>query len=170
MARAVEVTRQEHSAADLREAACASKDVAQARRLLALAMVLDGESRDRAAAQAGMDRQTLCDWVHRYNEAGIEGLLSRKSPGKAALLTDAQKAELKALVLAGPDPARHRVVRWRCVDLRGEIAQRFAVEVHESTVGKWLHQLGLAVIKPRPFHPKRDPAKQEAYKKTSRPC
>jgi transposase len=55
-------------------------------------------------------------------------------------------------------------------DLRGEIARRFSVEVHESTVGKWLHQLGLAVIKPRPFHPKRDLEKQEAYKKTSHPC
>ena len=83
-----------------------------------------------------MDRQTLCDWVHRYNATGIEGLRSRKSPGKAALLNDAQKAELKALVLAGPDPKQHQVVRWRCVDLRGEIARRFSVEVHESTVGK----------------------------------
>jgi transposase len=170
MARAVEVTRRDHSAADLRKAACTSEDVAQSRRLLALAMVLEGETRQRAAAQSGMERQTLCDWVHRYNAAGIKGLRSRKSPGKAALLNDAQKAELKALVLAGPDPARHQVVRWRCVDLQGEIARRFSVEVHESTVGKWLHQLGLAVIKPRPFHPQRDLEKQETYKKTSRPC
>jgi transposase len=170
MARAVEVMRRDHSAADLRKAACTSKDVAQSRRLLALAMVLEGETRERAAAQAGMDRQTLCDWVHRYNAVGIEGLCSRKSPGKAALLSDTQKADLKALVLAGPDPAQHQVVRWRCVDLRGEIARRFSVEVHESTVGKWLHQLDLAAIKPRPFHPKRDLEKQEAYKKTSRHC
>ena len=169
MARAVEVTRRDHSAAELRKAACTSKDAAQSRRLLALAMVLEGATRDRAAAQSGMDRQTLCDWVHRYNATGIEGLRSRKSPGKAALLNEARKAELKALVLAGPDPERHRVVRWRCVDLRGEIARRFSVEVHESTVGKWLHQLGLAAIKPRPFHPKRDLEKQEACKKTSPP-
>jgi hypothetical protein len=39
--------------------------------------------------------------------------------------------ELKEIVLAGPDPERHRVVRWRCVDLRGEIARRFSVELHE---------------------------------------
>jgi transposase len=137
---------------------------------LALAMVLEGEPRERAAAGAGMDRQTLCDWVHRYNAGGIEGLHARKSPGKAALLNAAQKAELKALVLAGPDPERHQVVRWRCVDLRDEIARRFSVTVHESTVGKWLHQLDLSVIKPRPFHPKCDLEKQEAYKKTSPPC
>jgi transposase len=165
MARAVQVTRRDHSAADLRRAACTSEDVAQSRCLLALAMVLDGETRQRAAARSGLDRQTLCDWVHRYNAAGIKGLRSRKSPGKVALLTDAQKAALNALVLAGPDPARHQGVRWRCVDLQGEIARRFSVEVHESTVGKWLHPLGLAAIKPRPYHPQRELEKQETYKK-----
>jgi transposase len=170
MARAVEVTRRDHSAAELRKAACTSKDAAQSRRLLALAMVLEGATRDRAAAQSGMDRQTLCDWVHRYNATGIEGLRSRKSPGKAALLDDTQKAELKALVLAGPDPVRHQVVRWRCVDLRGEIARRFSVEVHESTVGKWLHQLGLTRLQPRPSHPKKVAAEEEAFKKTSALC
>ncbi len=68
--------------------------------------------------------------------------------------------------MAGPDPERDKVVRWRCVDLRAEIARRFGVEVRESTVGEWLHQLGLT----RPYHPKKDLAAQEAYKKTSPSC
>ena len=68
------------------------------------------------------------------------------------------------------DPKRDGVVRWRCVDLQREIARRFAVEVHESTVGKWLHQLGLTRLQPRPFHPKRDLEKQETFKKTSTHC
>jgi transposase len=62
------------------------------------------------------------------------------------------------------------VVRWRCVDLRGEIARRFAVEVHESTVGKWLHRLGLTRLQPRPYHPEKDAAAQEAYEKASLTC
>ena len=117
-----------------------------------------------------MDRQTLCDWVHRYNDEGIDGLKSRSSPGRAPFLTDAQKAELKALVIAGPDPERDGVVRWRCADLRKEVARRFSIEVHESTIGKWLHQLDLTRLQPRPFHPKKDAAAQEAYKKTSARC
>ncbi len=67
---------------------------------------------------AWMDRQTLSDWVHRYNADGIECLKSRKSPGRAPFLTVAQKAELRELVIKGPDPAMHKVVRWRCADLR----------------------------------------------------
>jgi transposase len=108
--------------------------------------------------------------VHRYNGAGVAGLRSRPSPGRAPLLTPEQKAELRALVVAGPDPGRDKVVRWRCVDLRAEIARRFGVEVRESTVGEWLHQLGLTRLQPRPYHPKKDLAGQGAYKRTPPSC
>jgi transposase len=130
-------------------------------------LVIDGQSRGEAAEQTGMDRQTLRDWVHRYNEDGVEGLASRRSPGPRPVLTEAQMAELKAFVIAGPDPAKHNVVRWRCQDLRIEVAKRFAVVVHESTIGKWLHKLELTRLQPRPFHPKKDADAQEAFKKTS---
>ena len=170
MGRPLEITRIEHTAADLRAAASKSIDAAQVRRLLAIALVLDGDARTQAAEQTGMDRQTLRDWVHRYNDEGIDGLKSRSSPGRAPWLTGEQKAELKALVIAGPDPEHHKVVRWRCADLREEIARRFSVEVHESSVGKWLHQLGLTRLQPRPSHPKKVAAEEEAFKKTSAHC
>ena len=64
----------DHTAAALRGFATRSRDVAQSRRLLALAMVLDGGPRLEAARQADMDRQTLRDRVHRYNEMGVDGL------------------------------------------------------------------------------------------------
>ena len=167
MGSAVEITRTEHTALDLRLAAGRCRDGAQVRRLLALAMVLDGHSRTVAAGQNGMDRQTLRDWVHRYNAAGIAGLKSRQSPGAPPALTPEQMAELKALVVKGPDPAVHQVIRWRCVDLREEVARRFEVTVHESTIGKWLHQLGLSRLQPRPYHPQKDPDAETAFKKTS---
>ena len=117
-----------------------------------------------------MDRQTLCDWVHRYNATGIDGLKSRRSPGRAPALSAAQVAELRALVVAGPDPAEHRVVRWRCVDLQAEVLRRFSVEVHESTIGRWLHELRLTRLQPRPGHPKKIAEAEEAFKKTSPAC
>ena len=75
-------------------------------------------------------------------------------------------AELRAMVLNGPDPSQHNVVRWRCVDLRAEVARRFAVTVREGTIGKWLRKPDLTRLQPRPFHPKKDAAAQEAFKKT----
>jgi len=160
----------EYNAADLRDLAVKTRDVAQSRRLLAIAMVLDGDSREDAARQAGMDRQTLRDWVHRFNDLGVDGLISRCAPGPTPKLTAAQMQELRALVIAGPDPAVHHVARWRCVDLRDEVARRFGVTVQERAVGKWLRKLGLTRLQPRPYHPKKDPVAEETFKKTSVPC
>jgi len=159
----------DHTPAELRASATKSDDAAKARRLLAIAMVLEGTSRLDAARQTGMDRQTLRDWVHRYNEAGIDGLVSRKPSGAAPKLTKAQMAELRELVIAGPDPKTHKVIRWRCLDLRAEVTRRFAVTVPERTIGKWLRKLNLTRLQPRPYHPKKDPAAQETFKKTSAP-
>ena len=167
MGLAIKITRLGHSSSELRVMAVRSRDVAQSRRLLAIAMVLEGHSRLDAARQAGMDRQTLRDWVHRYNESGAEGLVSRPMSGVAPKLNRTQMEALRDLVLAGPDPAKHGVVRWRCIDLRDEVTRRFSVTVTKRTIGKWLRKLKLTRLQPRPHHPKKDPAAEGAFKKTS---
>ena len=167
MGAAVKITRVEYTAGQLRSIAACSEDGAQARRLLAMALVLEGSSRAQAARLTGMDRQTLRDWVHRFNEGGVAGLISRRPRGAKPKLTSAQMAELRQIVLKGPDLARHKVVRWRCVDLRAEVARRFAVTVDEITVGRWLRRMRLTRLQPRPYHPKKDAEAQEAFNKTS---
>jgi transposase len=167
MVAAVQIIRTDHTAAELRVLAAKSGDGAQVRRLLAVALVLEGHSRETAAEQSGMDRQTLRDWVHRYNDAGVAGLASIRSGGRKALLTAEEMAELRELTIKGPDPETDKVVRWRCVDLREVVARRFSVTVTERTIGKWLRKLDLTRLQPRPFHPKKDEAAQAAFKKTS---
>ena len=76
-------------------------------------------------------------------------------------------AELKELTIKGLDPEKDNVVRWRCVDLRDEVARRFTVTVTERTIGRWLRGPELMRLQPRPFHPKKDAAAQETFKKTS---
>jgi transposase len=129
--------------------------------------VLDGVDRKTAAETCGMDRQTLRDWVHRYNAAGLAGLRNLKSPGPGSKLTARQQAELAELVEAGPDPAVHGVVRWRRVDLRDELQRRFGVTLHERSVGKVLAKLGYRKLSVRPRHPQADEEAQETFKKTS---
>jgi transposase len=134
--------------------------------MLAIAMVLEGRSRGEAAELNGMDRQTLRDWVHRCNVGGVRALKSRRPPGRAPSLTALQRAELLDLVLAGPDPEIHGVLRWRFVDLQAEVARRFSGMVHENTIGGWLRDLKLTRLQPRPAHPKKDPEAEAAFKKT----
>jgi transposase len=166
MGTAIEITRLDRSAAELRELAVETKDGDVVRRLLGIALVLDGWSRGEVASAVGMDRQTLCDWVHRYNACGVAGLATAPRPGRPSALNEGQMAELKEWVIAGPDPEQDGVVRWRCVDLRVKIAEHFLVTLHKRSVGKLLRKLGLTRLQPRPYHPKKDAAAQEAFKKT----
>ena len=163
----VAVTRHELGAGELRREAARCRDAAASRRTLALALVLEGCSRAEAARHAGMDRQTLRDWVHRYNAEGLPGLRDRPRSGRRPRLTAEQGAELVAVVGRGPDPDRDGVVRRRRADLRALIETRFAVRLHERSVGKGLRRLGFARPSVRPEHPKADEAAQEAFKKAS---
>jgi transposase len=167
MGQAVEITRTEHTATELRAFAAKTKDASVVRRLLALALVLEGGSREAAAATNGMTRQTLRDWIHRYNAEGVPGLRSGSGGGPAPLLSASEMEELRAIVIKGPDPERHRVVRWRRIDLCEEVGRRWSVRVCEQTVGRWLRQLRMTRLQPRPVHPKKDLEAEVAFKKTS---
>jgi transposase len=166
---AVEITRRDLDVAELRKVASRTSDAKQARRILAIAMVLDGHSRLDAAQASGMDRQTLRDWVHRYNAFGVAGLSDARRPGRPAALDQGMMEELRQLVLVGPDPVLDGVVRWRCVDLRSAIQRRYGVVLHKRTVGKLLGRLRMTRLQPRPYHPKKDAEAQQAFKKTSPP-
>ena len=138
--------REDYSAAELRRLAKRSRDANQSRRLLSLAAVREGKDRAEAAQLGGMDRQTLRDWVHRFNAEGPEGLLDHRSEGPKPRLAPTQLAELAQIVETGPDPKTDGVVRWRRVDLKGVIARRFGVAYHERSVGKLLKAPGLSGI------------------------
>lgn len=161
------ITRRDLTSEDLRRTARTSKSVSQARRCLAIASVLEGRRRGDAAEAAGMQRQTLRDWVHRYNAEGVAGLLDRPKPKRPGLLSPEQLAEFDRIVEAGPDVAVDGVVRWRRIDLKQVIERRFGVVMAERTVGDLLHERGFRHLSVRPRHPRCDEAVQEAFKKTS---
>ena len=163
----IAITRRELTASQLRAAAGKTKDARAARRMLAIALVLEGVDRRAAAETCGMDRQTLRDWVHRYNAEGLAGLVNRTVPQRPRRLAPDQLAALVGWVEVGPDLARDGVVRWRRRDLQHRIATEFGVVLHERSVGKQLAALGFRRLSVRPQHPKSDPEAQAAFKKTS---
>jgi transposase len=167
MPEALAITRADHTASELREVATRSNDADATRRMLALALVLEGYKRGEAGKLCGMDRQTLRDWVLRYNAEGIAGLCNRIAAGPKPRLTPEQEATVAELVRKGPDLAKHGVVRWRRVDLARVIKTRFNVILAERSVGAMLRRLGFRRLSVRPRHPQQDPAAQEAHKKTS---
>ena len=133
--------------------------------MLAIALVLEGSSRTEAAETCAMERQTLRDWVHRFNDKGLDGLLDQpRRNGPLPRLLAAQQAEVEAWVDEGTDLKRDGVMRWRCIDLQQRIQQSFGVSFHERTVGKLLHKLSFRRLSVRPQHPKSDPEAQAAFR------
>ena len=159
--------REDYNAEGLRRLARRSRDNRQTRRLLALAAVYDGMSRTDAAAVGGMDRQTLRDWVHRFNAEGPNGLLDRPRSGMPRWLSEVQMQELAEIVETGPDPGTDGVVRWRRIDLQRLIEERFGVVYSERTISDLLKALSFSYISGRPKHPGQDERVVEAFKKTS---
>jgi transposase len=166
MGQAVPV-RTDYTAGEVRRVAKRAKDAAQARRLLAIAAVLDGSSRSEAAEIGGMDRQTLRDWVIRFNEQGPEGLVNIPSPGVPPKLDAAHRAFLARIVEEGPIPAVHGVVRWRACDLIMRLHEEFGLSVSDDTIYRALKDLGFSHVSARPKAYKQDPEAVEAFKKTS---
>ena len=167
---ALTITRDDYTAAELREAATHSNDADATRRMLALALVLEGYKRGEAGKLCGMDRQTLRDWVLRYNAEGIAGLCNRIAAGPKPRLTPQQEAAVAELVRKGPDLAVDGVVRWRRVDLARVIKARFNVILAERSVGAMLRRLGFRRLSVRPRHPRQDPAAQEGQSRHPRAC
>ena len=160
--------RDDYSAADLRRLATSARTCAASRRMLALALVLEGAKRAEAAKACGMDRQTLRDWVRRFNAEGPEGLYRKQGTSPSFRLNEAQQQELAALIEAGPDLAEHGVVRFRLCDLCALVETRFGFTCQERGMSKLIRRMGCRKISARPQHPKSDPEVQAEYKKNSK--
>lgn len=134
----------------LRKKARAETDGGVVARLFGIANIVDGMQRGQAARQAGMTRQTPRDGMHRYCAEGMDGLRDRSKGHAKRALTAKQEQEIAALVLLYPEGT---LVRWRRVDLRDIIRERFGVVYHERNVGKILRRLGVSRLSVRRLHP-----------------
>ena len=159
--------RRDRTSTVLRKVAKSESDTRIVRRILAIANALDGMSREDAARSAGMDRQTLRDWVIRYNAYGLDGLADLPREGRPPTLDAEEKAELVRIVLAGPDPEASGISAFTREDLVRICKKRFAKSLHVTSLGRILRELGLSRQKGRPSHPQKDPAAQAAFKKGS---
>jgi transposase len=158
--------RRDRTSAVLRKLVKGESNGRVARRILAIANALDGMSREAAAQSAGMDRQTLRDWVIRYNRHGIEGLHDRWGDGRPPTFTREEQAKLMRIVLAGPDPETSGLSAYTLEDLAGICETRFGKRMHPWSLGRLLKRLGFSRQKARPSHPLKDPVAQAAFKKS----
>jgi transposase len=136
-----------------------------ASRMFAIANVLDGLSREDAATHAGMERQCLRDWVHRFNAEGVAGLADLPRKGRPRRMHEEIEKAFCERVDKGPDGKTDKLVRWRRVDLQEWLKSEHTINYHERSIGKILKRLGYSHVSTRPVHPENDPEAMEAFKK-----
>lgn len=158
--------RKDRTSTVLRKLAKSEPDARISRRLLGIANALDGMSRAEAAKCAGMDRQTLRDWVIRYNAHGVAGLWDNWNGGRPPMLTLDEQAELLAIVMAGPDPEKDGFCAFTRDDLVAIAKKKFGKSMHPASMGRVLRRLDLSRQKARPTHPMKNPAAAAAFKKS----
>jgi transposase len=166
MAAAIGV-RSDYTSTDLRQCARRCGDADQVRRLLALALILEGRSRSEAAKVAGVTLQIVRDWVLKFNAQGPDGLIDRKPPGQPSRLTDDHRRHLAQMIEAGPIPAVHGVVRWRLIDLIQWLWDEHRVPISKQTLSREVRALGYRKLSARPHHHAKSDAAVAAFKKIS---
>lgn len=159
--------RGDYDATRLRSIARKTKDVPQARRLLALAAIYDGATRTEAAKIGDVTLQIVRDWVVTFNATGPDGLINRKAPGQPSRRNDAQRAAIVKMIESGPIPAAHGVVRWRLVELCQWIWEEFRIIVAKQTLIRELRAMGFRKLSARPRHHAQAEGAIEDFKKHS---
>jgi transposase len=157
----------QHTAAELRRLSRRETDRRAAMRMIAIAETMDGADRATAAKRGDMSDQALRDAIKRYNAEGLDGLHDRPRAGRPAKLSDAQRSELRAIVVKGPDVEAEGLSAYTREDLARIVQRKWGVAYGPTSVGRILRGLGLSRQKARPSHPKKDVAAAEAFKKGS---
>lgn len=135
-------------------------------RLRAILLVARGAHVPAVAEALSVGERAVREWVHRYNESGVDGLRDARM-GRRCRLSVEEQARLKERIRSGPRAA-DAVCSLRGEDIRQILKDEFGVEYALPGVYYLLHhQLGFSYLKPRPIHRKADPQVQEAFKKIS---
>jgi transposase len=155
-----------HTADRLAELIRAEPRAKVARRLAAVRLALLGRTAPQVAAEVLLSERSVRAWVARYNAGGPDALADRPGRGRNAPLTGDQEQRLKDRLRAGPTQA-DGVCALRGEDVRRILGSEFGVVRCLQAVYDLMHRLGFEPLRPRPRHPKADPAAADAFKKAS---
>lgn len=147
-----------------RDARSLPHDVLEEMRRLAIQRALTGETHAAIARSLDVHHDSVSKWVRAYRAEGEEGIASTKAGGRPPKLTDKQIAKLRKIIIGKtPRQLNFGVNLWTVPIIADAIEKLFEVRLHESTVLRMLHRIGLTPQKPvrRAFN--RDPEQIRAW-------
>ena len=158
--RAIEPNAENCSEADLMVAARAAPRQTGYVRMLAIRARVIGTSHAATAKLFGVSSRTLTNWVRRFNEGGIDGLLDRPRSGRPPKIPKERSAELCALV---DQPEAAGQTHWTARKFHGYLSQSLEMEIGYSTVVRWLHEQDFRLKVPQSWPERQDEVQRAAF-------
>ena len=135
-------------------------------RLLAVRLVVMGNTVPKAAKAVGLKQRQSRNWIYRFNAEGVDGLRDRQRPGQPVKLPRQKEQAFRERIEKGAgqkDPTRNLRVK----DIQRILREEFCADYCLGGTYFLLHRLGFSSLVPRPRHPKADPQAQAEFKKNT---
>jgi len=155
---------QEAELKDRYQGAKACKDLDMCLRIQGLLLVHRGNTESMAADLIGVGRRTLQDWIRRYRQRGISGLVKGPYHGGRSRLTEDQKAELSGIIAAGPEKAGFDTGVWIAPMVVKLVKDLYGVSYSASQIGRILHELRFSLQYPTRKPSKADEKAEERWR------
>jgi len=134
-----------------------TREQMEERRLEAARLLRRGKlTQAEIARQLGVSRMAVSQWAARLEAGGIRQLRQRRSGGRPAKLTAAQRGQLRRLLKRGARAAGFATERWTLARVQQVIKRKFDVSYHRNHLAWFLDQLGWSVQQPLPRAAERD--------------
>jgi len=136
-------------------------------KLYAIYQVSRGQASRRLEELYNTSFKQICNWVHRFEEEGIEGLKRKPKSGKPSLLSIEQKAELKKILeTKKPFDYGYNTSTWNGPILIDFIKNTYRISYKKAQIYNILKALGFTYQKGRARYPEADEQKREEFKNT----
>jgi transposase len=112
------------------------------RRLRAWELSQQGWSQRRIAGEIGVTQGAVSQWLKRVRDSDdvVDAMRRHPAPGRGAALTDAQFAQIPALIAQGATAFGFRDDRWTTRRVAAALEQVFGVRYHPGHVSRLLQK------------------------------
>lgn len=158
-----------YTSAELRSLLRKDEKYQQAIRLYACYQVSLGKRPQELESIYETSFKSICNWVNRLNEGGVEALIDKVKPGRNNRLSAVELQSIKSILLnEQPDTYGFNSATWTGPLLIEWIKREYRVTYKKAQIYNILRKLGLTFQKGKGIYPEAEDREEkvEALKKT----
>jgi transposase len=134
-------------------------------RLYAVYQVSLGQSSRKLEVLYNTSYKQITNWVHRFEEEGIDGLRDRPGRGRKSRLSNSQLDKISHMIShETPSEYGYNTDTWTGPILISWIRSNFNIEFKKAQIYNIINKMGFSYQKARGFYPEADAQKQEEFK------